>query len=506
MLLDCSDLSPFEPTLRRIARTAFTHGLDGLQQTRHTLDDIRTNPTVHRKFIRDCHYGFNQAQSHVVEEVLLLEERARAAKSESRPNDADDVRHARRMLRRVIRNRQVVLRRIIDAILFQVLYPEHRAIRYFSIEKRLRGIDPDVLRKTADTAHRLNRGHRLKFSVICDLTTMAHVGDLVQVDRSDLVPGQWQVIELKDGTMHKTLSNILAQKQRRLSPDDLNELAQSLGSKAAQQAQRMLRQEERVENFRAILETDRGVLPISGDRMAVGVERHYIGDYMGAVVDAAQTAAKDGFALHTVDQCLRIVAVRRDENRSYAHHALGVAHALYHATSGDSQCRLGNADEATTEFTEIQQFLSGVVDLVLHNMRDAMGYPLFLLGASDPTIDLIMRRVFVFVHFDFTRFFALARDEGITLEWATNKQTQQARPLSTIIPGSPGAYGVRVSRSSSQSDVSGETLLFGFFRRAFGDFTPPSELIALLRNPPQMGQEPSQLPSSPDNSGRVRLR
>lgn len=412
---------------------------------------------------------------------------ARAAKAESRPNDSDEVRQARRQLRRVIRNRQVVLRRVIDAILFQVLYPEHRAIRYFSTEKRLRDIDPEVLRRTADTAYRLNRADRLKFNVICDLTTMAHVGDLVEVDRSDLVPGKWQVIELKDGRMNKILSNILAQKRQPLSHTDFNNLTQSLGNKAAQQAQRMLRQQDRIDNFRQILETDQGILPVSGDRMRVGAERHYIGDYMGAVVDAARTAAQDGFALHTVDQCLRIIAVRRDENHSYTHHVLGVAHTLYHLMSRNVPCRLANGgSEAEAELVEVQRLLSGIVDLVRHNMRDVMGYPLFLLGASEPTIDLVMRRVFVFVHFDFTRFFALAEADGIKLEWATNKHTQQHRQLSAVIPGSPGAYGVRVTRSSSRSDVTGETLLFGFFRRVFGDFTPPSELLTLLRKPPEI--------------------
>ncbi len=486
MLLDRSDLPAFEPILRRIARAAFAHGLDGLQQAQGSVDDIRGNPTVHRRFIRDCHYGFNQAQSHVVEEVISLEERARSLKSKGHHTNSHHERPAHTSLRRALHNRQVVLRRLIDAILFQILYPEHRALRYFSIEKRLRRIDPMVLRPAAETAYRLNRNDRLKFNIICDLTTMAHIGDLVQVDRSNLVPGRWRVIELKDGRMNEKLSNIFHQKEYCLTEEDFNKLADSFGDKAAQQARRMLRQRAREENFQAILQTDQGEMPIYGGKVSVSKERHYVGDYMGAVVDASRTAAKEGLAFHTVDQCLRVVAIRRDEAHSYLHHMLVVAHALYYLISGVSQCRLRDASHAKIEMEEIQSLLPGVVDLVRHNMRDAMGYPLFLLGESDSVIDLIMGRVLVFVHFDFTQFFDLAAAEGITLEWASNKDTQQARRLSGLIPGSPGAYGVRVRRPSTSSDLTGETLLFGFFRRAFGDFTPPSELLALLKQPPEV--------------------
>ena len=40
-----------------------------------------------------------------------------------------------------------------DAILFQVLYPEHRASRYFAAQKDMQAIDPVVSRQTADVAH-----------------------------------------------------------------------------------------------------------------------------------------------------------------------------------------------------------------------------------------------------------------------------------------------------------------------------------------------------------------
>lgn len=97
----------------------------------------------------------------------------------------------------MVERRQLVLRRLMDAILFQVLYPDHRATRYFATQTRTQPIDPDVLRRTAETAHRRNREDRLKCHAICDLTSIAQIGDLIRVDRS-IPTGGWTIIELKE--------------------------------------------------------------------------------------------------------------------------------------------------------------------------------------------------------------------------------------------------------------------------------------------------------------------
>ena len=43
-----------------------------------------------------------------------------------------------------------MLRKVLDAILFQVMWPEHRASRYFATEERLHEIDAVVLKRTAE--------------------------------------------------------------------------------------------------------------------------------------------------------------------------------------------------------------------------------------------------------------------------------------------------------------------------------------------------------------------
>lgn len=63
MLLEHPALEPFEPTLRRVAETAFAGGLDAVAKTRRRVQDIDHDQVAHRRFIRGCHYGSTRPNS-----------------------------------------------------------------------------------------------------------------------------------------------------------------------------------------------------------------------------------------------------------------------------------------------------------------------------------------------------------------------------------------------------------------------------------------------------------
>jgi hypothetical protein len=78
--------------------------------------------------------------------------------------------------------------------------------------------------------------------VICDLTTIAQIGDVVRVDRSDPRTRSWTIIELKEGRMNQVLSGILREKDNALADADIQHITDTFGEKAATQARRMARQ------------------------------------------------------------------------------------------------------------------------------------------------------------------------------------------------------------------------------------------------------------------------
>ncbi|MGE0273787.1 MAG: hypothetical protein AB7P84_21160 [Alphaproteobacteria bacterium] len=476
MLLEHPDLNAFEPQLRRIAETAFSGGLTALAQAGRSVRNIEHDLATYRRFIRGCHYGFGLAQSHITDAVIDLENRVRAATA---PRLKAEARSAQVRLARALRNRQLVLRRVLDAILFQVLWPEHRASRYFATEDRLHDIDPVVLRRTARDAFRLNREDRMKFHVICDLTTIAQIGDLVRVDRNDPRSRQWAVIELKEGMMNEVLTGTLAARSHEHAEEDYREIAEKIGEKAVRQTQRMARQVARTENFLNILTTDRGNHPIDNLPVRVTKEREYVDDFFGAIGSVWVKAKATGFGSEIVDDCLYVMGFRADERTRAGGGYAQTAHALYHLVNEVSpkNCQLPNGGAA--EVAAVKEIAGGLVDIVRHNMRDMMGYSLFLIGNPELVMDLLFERVVICMFMDFRRFFALAKEDGIALRWATRKETHRAAKLTNAIPGSPGAHGVIVTRGVAD-DVE-EVLLYGFFRRIFGDFTPPRDLLKLLK-------------------------
>ena len=75
----------------------------------------------------------------------------------------------------------------------------------------------------ADIAHQRNREDRLKFNVVCDLTTAVHIGDLVEVDRTNLTKPSWRVVELKEGKMNAVLSSTIEEQGGSLSEQDFDD-------------------------------------------------------------------------------------------------------------------------------------------------------------------------------------------------------------------------------------------------------------------------------------------
>jgi hypothetical protein len=403
VLLEQPDLPAFEPQLRRITETAFTGGLDALAQTGRSVKDIEHDLAAYRRFIRGCHYGFGLAQSHIADAVIDLENRVRAATATRLKGEA---RAAQMKLVRTLRNRQLVLRKVLDAILFQVLWPEHRASRYFATEERLHEIDPVVVKRTAGDVHRMNRDDRMKFHIICDLTTIAQIGDVVRVDRTDPRMRKWAVIELKEGKMNEVLSSILEAKNHKLAEEDVRHITENFGQKAVQQAQRMVRQVVRTENFLNILTTDRGKYPIDNLPVHVTKEREYVGDFIEAIGKVWERAKETGFGAEIVDGCLYVVGLRGEERAQAGGGYAATSHALYHLTRGvnPKDCQLPEGAGAAAELAAMKEIARGLVDVVRHNMRDMMGYSLFLIGNRELIMDLLFERIVIFLFMDFERF------------------------------------------------------------------------------------------------------
>lgn len=482
--LEHPTLVPFEPLLRRVMQDAQTGGLQALAQIGKTVKDLGESASIHRRFLRGVHYGFDLAQGRVAAAVIDLDQRSRQAAADR----TSDPRERTRLVR-VLNHRQLVLRRLIDSILFQMLMPETRALRYFSLENQMRPIDPIVLKRTVAIAHRRNQSDRLKFNVVCDLTTVAHIGDLVEVDRPARGGSSWKVIELKEGRINELLSSAIEEKQGTLSEEDLGRLRTQLGRPAEQQAKRMLRQRSRQEEFRKILDKDRGVSPQLNLTVDVLPEKEYLSSYTDAIREICEHAKTRSVAMTSIDGCLRLLALKSDPQRlPRKEEDPASLYTFYHIGEGIKECVLGNPEGARKELAAMGE-IPPVIDLVDHNMLDSIAFPIFLFGDDGLIFDLILGRLRLFAQFDMRRFFDMIRAEGLIPSWESRKKSEEYKRVSEIIPGSPGSRGIRVEIPGLAAGIPEQVLLSGFFRRLMGEFTPPGELLRMIKKYPEQMQQ-----------------
>ena len=483
------------------AQIAHTTGLEALSKAGLTLADIEHSTGAHRRFLRGCHYGYDRAQRRVGEEFIALELQAREAQArlkELRRSHDAQYRDFTELIR-VLRHRQLVLRRLIDSILFTMLVPNEWVLRHFRLSDQIHPIDPVVLRKTIEMATERNREERLRFSIVSDLTTAVQIGDLIEIDRSSLTGRSWRIIELKTGRVNEILSSLIEQRQGVISNEDRDVLQNSLGPKAVKQVTRMLAQQDRQRNLETLVETDRGVSPRFGMHTQVFPDIIEVEDYAIALDSVCTRARSSGVGAARVSGCLSLFAISAEQLARTDFGA--VKHSLYHLSNPSAACELRNEAAAPHELSEVRK-LRPVFDLVQVNLHSMEGRPVFLWAQENRAIDLAVGRTRLFAHFDMEAFFRLAANHGVRLTWVTSPPRGAEAKLAVQIPGGPpGAWGVRATLPGGEDQL----LLSGFFGRVIVSLTDPKELIALIKRAPmqatRIGMPLTQADSGPQNSG-----
>lgn len=475
-------LEDFEPMIRKLCKLAFTSGERVLESEGIMLETLKTDPSARRRFIRGCHYGYDLAQRQAGRIIVELEEKIRSAEEDikrARRNRERDAAGQLVELIRVMQARQLVLRRLMDAILNTMVNYQTWIMRRFSLDYEVHRVDPNVLRHTLDIATQRNHEDRTTFSLVTDLTTFVHLGDLLEISLSPETGGKWKVVELKGGKVNEVLSGFLEKRDFSVGEGDSETLRAQLGNHAPRQAARIARQVRRIKELERIVATDRGIDPMYDTEIRLTPEAVMTESYTEILSRIIERAMEKGEAATVLDDCLRIIALREDALGSGGVGA--VAHAFFHLADRGRACYLADAAKRQEEVEGLSR-IPPFIDLVDHDMRaGTWGKPCFFWASRDRVLDLITGRVRVFVQFDFEKFFELASKQGIKLSWIVEKQAERLKAHSRRIPGSPDARGIRV-------ELPGGAVfeyLLGFFGRAIVDQATPQHLVDLLLRTPQ---------------------
>jgi hypothetical protein len=478
MNLEHPDLKPFEPTLRRLLDLAFHAGIDALEKRGLKMDAIQGDAAARRRFFRGCHYGYDLAQRQIGDLVMEIDKERR------------ELIKRRRELRRlrepsvsvldekiyILETRERVLRRIIDAILATMFRFQTWMMRRLVIDPKTPRPPSDALRETLEYAIERNAANRLRFCLVADLTTYVQLGDLIEIEIDPARGIRMSIVELKEGKVNELLHEYLQEKKFQLNPADLEELRADLGKHAPRQALRMLSQFRVLREVEKIIKTDKGIDPSTKMEIRLSKEPVATDSYVDAIVRACDEADKTGVGASVVDNCLRIVAAQSSRIGG----DLGaVAHCFFHMANPSKPCLLQDKTQWQNEILEMRN-IPIFVDLVEQNLRSAWGQPVFVWLQDRRLLDVLTGRLRIFVQFDLDGFFKLAAEHGIKMSWVSGKEAEKIKRLSRVIPGSPGAHGVK----AELPDGSSQTLLLGFVGRAIADITTPRQLLELIKRFP----------------------
>ena len=146
MLLDHPSLDLFEPLIHDLFDSAFGDALRGLASVGLRPGD-EWHTEAARIFRAACLPGFRKTQLAVGSLVLDLERRIavlRADEARARGR-RDSSAAAMKTLRGVLTNRQLVLRRLMDSMLWVLIWPNPWVLRRLRVNGGIKRIAPDTL-------------------------------------------------------------------------------------------------------------------------------------------------------------------------------------------------------------------------------------------------------------------------------------------------------------------------------------------------------------------------
>jgi hypothetical protein len=467
--LEHPSLEPIESMISAQYDSAYRAGFDGMKLAGVSPDDI-WHTDAHRIFKAVCFPDFKKAQITIGWKVLELEEQIRSLndkekklRSKRETQEANEIKN----IRVVIENRQLIFRRLLDSMLWTLVWPQKWILRRYRIEGGKRKIDIKTIEPLLKEIEKRNDD---SLDLICDPTTIAQLGDLIifKWDAKRNVVNSI-IAELKVGPKNVFLCDLLKDTDEKDLDGVLSKLTNT-DPQLAKQAKRILRQEDRLKNFENIVFKDEGVHPLTGTKLRFfdSIASHDYRDEIHNLVSKAKIEGSHGLSL---DKCLNLFATTADDQND-PHRQLKLGCMFYHMNTGKF---------CGPEKSDIEYLLKmpKIINLFEQCMMTPIAMPPFVWYPKEIIMDLITKRVKIFAQFNYERFFNIASDLGIKMCFITGKEAHQIEEAGASKP----LFEYRDKRFVKYENSNGTSLVSGarLFSRVYMELVRPySKLINIV--------------------------
>ncbi len=476
-MLDHPSLEPFEPIITEHYNFAFGNVLNELTSAGFQPGD-EWHTEAARMFRAACLPGFKRAQDVVGAEIIELEKLIKTLKKDEalarskRDASVMDI----KSLRRVLENRQLVLRRLLDGMVWVLIWPRRWVVPRIRLEGDIRRVDPATVEPLLNVVSRWNLDSS-DICILCDLTTVAQLGDLIV--------GHWipernamniLFAELKVGPKNKLLYERLHDLELPDYDDAIAKISEELGPKAEQQARRIVKQEKRLKDFTHVIATGEGVHPVTGHKFRLTRDSHSSKDYRDQIWNMVAKAKREGQMELTLDSCLRLIAI--DTNK-WKLSGLEIAH-WFHLMRGG---RIAEPESTREQIEEIEKSIINapkVINLFEFNMKSPIALPPLLWYPRDAMLDVLMGRIKIFAQFDHEKFFKIAAYHQLNMNFITGKEAakiKQTNPTRPLIEYRDYRY-VKMTNSEGIEMLSGAKL----FSSIYTELIRPYDLLVSCDN------------------------
>lgn len=391
-------IEKFRETLTNIVDLAFSSGTEYIksnstERVEKSIEEIKNN------FQIACNDGFKKSQNLLIQEISKYQDLQR--------NEVENLKNYRKEKNRekakkgetqikIIEQRISSLMHVGDGIAWHILKGNLHVMRRYHIQdKSTKYLDSSNLKHAIKSADTINE-NPLSFALLCDITNSIQIGDLLISEK-----GTIRVEELKEGKVNEMLNVVIDEIEKNNSEEE-NDTIESLGfdKNTKKQIERMIRQRKRIKQTKEVIENDKGIDNISGQKIILKESIVKDEKYYQELVESYKNLQNNSWSYLTVEECLHI-GMYRDES------ILMAPFTIDHIISSKTK------NFITVDWLSITKNLSEPI--------------FFKPFPPDFIFDILTGKVKVIIGLDFDEFIKILNTNGVKAEWMSRKETMKIR-------------------------------------------------------------------------------
>lgn len=421
-----------------------------------TESDFETHNTKKvESFYYQCHQGFFAAQDRVVylmTKILMEQKRLKSALKDARRERHKEEAHNIDLALRKVQFQERVLRKLMDAIAWQLFNYD------LSTMRRLYCGDPpiDITNSNLDSElafiRHYKENHSGGFALISDLTSFIQIGDVVTLDKDNGI----HISELKEGSTNDQIFDIINDVSKTQCARHLQVELRDKDEKFIRQFERVIKQIRKSNQVTETISTGYGADLFTGQKVRIIQGDIQPNTFFDTLHSLARECHKKGYAIATVEGCL-IIGVYDTEK--FPSHIFDAWHDLL-------KIRAPIYDIRTSFY-------------------DPLAYPIFLHGFSDTFIlDVISGRKVIKMSLDVDKWLNTFLEDGCKVNWLSKRETNK---INSKMKGVNRVFDIDGQGIEIEKDGIKQVVGHGILSRLYTSFITPStakEILLELLVPP----------------------